>query len=562
MMSERKSPAQCLGALVATRVYKLAAITLTVGRGYCKVVSTLIQRQRGIGILVLGLTGAGKSTFISQVTQQQLNIGYSLGSCTTTVHGYRYLHPNGQEVWLIDTPGFDDTNKANAQVLGEIASFLCTHCSNDKLAIGGLLYVHRINDIRMSNASLRSLRVFEALCGESSFGSVTVVTTMWDMLQSQEALQLAERREATLQSRPDFFGRLMQGGAQYARHKDTRISGIEIIEKLVYQDKRITIAVQEELGRDLATALVDTTVGRYLAGDLRDMRKRYESRIAQLQAYNDESGETCDGLVSVVQKEKELMLNFESEIDYLHVTFETLRNERGMKLVEERRIVAEDVPETSSFNDQAINKSTENTTQNNDQYIPPPHALAQPETYGAADQYGLDQGKATVREKRNKSKKASTWEDLLRATMPSHDPRKVMFHERRRSKSEDRAPGAYHSKKALQFRDKGPESKLEDAQYSAHTTMHTTMYRGRQAVEPDRTDQMTPAGSEHQQVLESETWRGHQQMVFGEIRSSSPEAFMAPNVLQVAISWDQSGLRRSYPHNPGTSSIHFVQNRP
>jgi GTPase SAR1 family protein len=37
--------------------------------------------DRAIGILVMGLTGAGKSTFISQLTQQDVDIGHSLDSC-------------------------------------------------------------------------------------------------------------------------------------------------------------------------------------------------------------------------------------------------------------------------------------------------------------------------------------------------------------------------------------------------------------------------------------------------------------------------------------------------
>ncbi|KAH6639506.1 P-loop containing nucleoside triphosphate hydrolase protein, partial [Boeremia exigua] len=242
---------------------------------------------RGIGILVMGLTGAGKSTFISQITQQNIEIGHSLESCTSTVYGYRYFHTNGQEIWLIDTPGFDDTNKANVQILGDIATFLSIFCSEHRLIIGGMFYIHRITDVRMSNSSIKSLRIFEALCGSACFKDVTIITTMWDLLQTPDALQAAERREAALKSRDNFLGRLITGGAQYARHKDARSSSIEVIESVVNQQRKVVLALQEELQRDSATTLVDTTVGKYLEGDLRDMRKKYETKIAQLEAYND-----------------------------------------------------------------------------------------------------------------------------------------------------------------------------------------------------------------------------------------------------------------------------------
>jgi predicted GTPase len=55
-------------------------------------------------ILVIGKTGAGKSTFIETVMEQDLNIvGHSMSSCTTEITPF-----TRQNLTLIDSPVLDD----------------------------------------------------------------------------------------------------------------------------------------------------------------------------------------------------------------------------------------------------------------------------------------------------------------------------------------------------------------------------------------------------------------------------------------------------------------------
>ena len=90
-------------------------------------------------IAVMGVTGAGKSTFVSQCTgSPRLNVGHSLESCKstantavssrsadrelvtqrTTLHSFRH---RDRTVHLIDTPGFNDTFRSEDDVFSEIA---------------------------------------------------------------------------------------------------------------------------------------------------------------------------------------------------------------------------------------------------------------------------------------------------------------------------------------------------------------------------------------------------------------------------------------------------------
>ncbi|KAF6804663.1 hypothetical protein CSOJ01_10014 [Colletotrichum sojae] len=74
-------------------------------------------------IAVMGVTGAGKSTFISDlVGNNNVIIGHSLKSETKLTAAYRLDHEILGRIELLDTPGFDDTFSADTDVLREIAA--------------------------------------------------------------------------------------------------------------------------------------------------------------------------------------------------------------------------------------------------------------------------------------------------------------------------------------------------------------------------------------------------------------------------------------------------------
>lgn len=65
----------------------------------------------------------GSLKFINQASGGNLEIDDGLESCTTEVQASSFtLH--GKTITLIDTPGFDDTNMSETEVLRKIASHL------------------------------------------------------------------------------------------------------------------------------------------------------------------------------------------------------------------------------------------------------------------------------------------------------------------------------------------------------------------------------------------------------------------------------------------------------
>lgn len=52
-----------------------------------------------------------------------MKVGDSLASCTSTIEVVDF-EMSGQNIAIVDTPGFDDSEIAPAETLGQIAAFL------------------------------------------------------------------------------------------------------------------------------------------------------------------------------------------------------------------------------------------------------------------------------------------------------------------------------------------------------------------------------------------------------------------------------------------------------
>ncbi|KAH7084617.1 P-loop containing nucleoside triphosphate hydrolase protein [Paraphoma chrysanthemicola] len=286
---------------------------------------------RPIAILVMGLTGAGKSTFISQFTEQEVEVGHALHSCTTDAMGYVVEGQLGQKICLIDTPGFDDTNTDDAKVFRGIASFVCTFCDGQPLTIGGIIYVHRITDMRMSGAAIKSLRLFEKMCGEDCYKDVTVMTTMWSMLRSKEAVDSALLRQDQLCQRPEFFGNLSSGGAKFVKYEESRESALKIVESLAYRQRKVPLKLQREMKISDRMTLAETTAGRFLEGELANTRKRYMRERKDLEEFEKDAMGDLEMMRSISEQKNDYASRIErSELDQgsLFITREDMRHER------------------------------------------------------------------------------------------------------------------------------------------------------------------------------------------------------------------------------------------
>ncbi|KAI6147450.1 P-loop containing nucleoside triphosphate hydrolase protein [Pisolithus tinctorius] len=230
----------------------------------------------------MGATGTGKSTFVNLASGSKLPVGRGLQSCTSDVMTSKPFILNGNIVTLIDTPGFDDTNRSDTEILRSIAAYLSnTYEQGAKLA--GIIYMHRISDTRMGGTSARNFRIFRELCGESTLRNVLIVTTMW----SEVSPELGEERERELASNGKFFKPVLDKGARMLRHNNTRESAHAILRHLVNAQAH-TLQIQHELvneQRDLAHTSAGVELGRLL----KDQADRHEAQLKEVRREMEEA---------------------------------------------------------------------------------------------------------------------------------------------------------------------------------------------------------------------------------------------------------------------------------
>ena len=233
---------------------------------------------REIYILVMGLTGAGKSTFISVVTgDDKIPIGKSddMDSVTDRVADYILnVREKGimYEVHLIDSPGFDDGTMADVKVLTHIANFVNTHYKLGN-TFAGVLYLHDITKGKMGGVGQRNLRMLEQMVGPAKWDGCTLVTTKWGCTTD---LAGEEARERKLMDSDHLFGSMLKSNHQASIMRfDPRSKGraLEIIKphlKMKF-DPLISQEMVDPKGPMLR--LGETAAGKIVGDSLEELEK-------------------------------------------------------------------------------------------------------------------------------------------------------------------------------------------------------------------------------------------------------------------------------------------------
>ncbi|KAI0696923.1 P-loop containing nucleoside triphosphate hydrolase protein, partial [Cytidiella melzeri] len=228
---------------------------------------------------VMGMTGAGKTTFINKASGSTLTVGQGLESCTSEVQTAEPFLLDGHVVTLVDSPGFDDTNRSEAEILREVTTFLAKTYENKRL-LAGILYLHRITDKRVGGVAKRNFSVFRKLCGESSLKNALVVTNMWSLDATSEVTAEEEAREKQLASNDLFFKRALENGARMMRHDNTTQSAHSIIRQFL-ANRPQPLQIQRELV-DEKKSLAATDAGFHMNEEWKALSERYRKEIEEI----------------------------------------------------------------------------------------------------------------------------------------------------------------------------------------------------------------------------------------------------------------------------------------
>ncbi|KAL3461859.1 hypothetical protein BJX64DRAFT_259879 [Aspergillus heterothallicus] len=291
-------------------------------------------------IAVMGVTGSGKSSFISRCSGKVVKVGHKLEACTTHVDVYAYEASPSQTVYLIDTPGFDDTHRSDTDVLKEIARWLVASYKG-KILLNGIIYLHRITDIRMQGSARRNLIMFRQLCGEDALKRVVLVTTMWDKVNEEDAIY----REKELIDTPDFWGWMLGKGSSCQRHYNTKDSARSIVSELAGH----TVPVATELQRQMVDEkkeLGETSAGQELQSEMVKEQAKWAQERREIEEQLKLAIQQRDHVAEEMMREErdrytKMIQKVENDTESLKLTMNKLLAERDDRVAIMERMMKE-----------------------------------------------------------------------------------------------------------------------------------------------------------------------------------------------------------------------------
>ncbi|KAK3341819.1 P-loop containing nucleoside triphosphate hydrolase protein [Lasiosphaeria hispida] len=311
--------------------------------------------EKVVWVALMGVTGAGKSTFIKHCVDDPVTVGHTLRSCTEKVQAYMFNHKDTKVV-LVDTPGFDDTQRSDVEVLRELATWLkMTYENNIKL--DGIIYMHRITDVRMQGSAAKNLLMFKKLCGDSALSRVILATTRWEEMALNP--MTADDREKELKDTESFWGFMVKKGSKMQRHYNNRDSALKLINHyLPGEGNAGSLGIQDEMVRD-KKGLSQTEAGQELERDLNEQRDRlgvdivYTKQMLKesLEVRDEESTQQLekhrkklDEQIQKIEAEKKALergLEKFEELPYWKRLFRIWNNEMGMLRGRRERVIEE-----------------------------------------------------------------------------------------------------------------------------------------------------------------------------------------------------------------------------
>jgi len=183
--------------------------------------------------------------------------------------------------WLIDTPGFNDTYRSDAEVLGDIVNWL-NQAYIGKIQLTGILYIHPIRETKMGAKAIDSLSSFKKLCGAEALRKAILVTTFWDEVDPI----IGEERERELRESTLFWAIMLSRGSKVFRHYNKRLTAKAVVRHLLdirtEQDQGTFLDIQREM-IDQMKNLGQTSAGQLMVIILEKQHEAFERELADLQ---------------------------------------------------------------------------------------------------------------------------------------------------------------------------------------------------------------------------------------------------------------------------------------
>ncbi|KAF9031474.1 hypothetical protein BJ165DRAFT_1599288 [Panaeolus papilionaceus] len=266
----------------------------------------------GYVVLVMGPTGAGKSSFLEAFAGPAQDLSLSsnqLAGYTQHINAFTVLNASRYEytITLVDTPGFSDSKFSEKEILDMVNVWL----NRNNRITARILYLVPINGTRLPGTqrkTLEMLQTFLKSSGGTTLKELTFVTTMWDTLYSEGALSRGQSNFEQLCDKQlkDFINE----GATIVLDPDIVTGGFTYFSKLrfrtpqLYRDlyEPIKNALLEKTNIEGDWAQPDAQTNRDLRNILeRNFRENNEILTKFIKQFND-YGDAPEGFEEVAQR--------------------------------------------------------------------------------------------------------------------------------------------------------------------------------------------------------------------------------------------------------------------
>lgn len=238
---------------------------------------------------------------------------------------------NGRKVHLIDTPGFDDTTRSDVDILMEVASFLATTYNNE-IKMDGIIYLHRITDVKMGGSAIINLRMFAKMVGEEALSKVVLATSRWNEVLKKEH---AENREKEL--RLHFWKDLVDKGSNIYRLDGHKDSALRVLDALLPGDgnQGKVLQIQRELVDELRS-LDKTNAGQELLDSTQKQREQFREDLVSIKIKMGTMAKSDAKLARELRREEVVvqrrLSDIENDRERLRVGFRKLLRDRDEQI--------------------------------------------------------------------------------------------------------------------------------------------------------------------------------------------------------------------------------------
>ncbi|CAK5268316.1 unnamed protein product [Mycena citricolor] len=272
--------------------------------------------QDQVTIAVMGPTSSGKTSFINLLSDSNFAVNSSPLSCTKKIQVSRPFPLAGKTVTLIDVPGFLDPALSDAEILRMIATYL--HGGR----LNGIVYTHRISDVRIDGIATRHFQLFQELCGASAFPNVMIATTMWH--EAGRAGNCVARETQLLEDRRLGFRSVLERGGHIRRHDAGIVSAVAILKSLMNLPP-FEMELQHELV-DQHVEISETGIGLELTKVLTEQLVKRRKDLAALrqemkEAFRENDHESRRDLEMESHSLQAEMTQLQADVDLLGSNF-------------------------------------------------------------------------------------------------------------------------------------------------------------------------------------------------------------------------------------------------